>query len=469
MSNHEAGGSAAELGGAPPTNKAGAPGIVARLASVRLTLWLLGILAVAMAVATIIPQKAPDEVYERAFGTLFGPLITQTTLRNVYGAWWFIGAFALLAASLGACSVRRILQSLRSGRSAEGQVTPERVAASQHRDRWQSPRSVEETAAAVTAALRDRGYGVTAAPTTDEDQRGLVGNRGRLAGWAPTVIHIGMILVLAGAAYGRLPSNTYRLVASLAPGESFPVESGKAAFSVRLLEAGSERDSEGRPTRFWARAEILEDGEVVKSKVIEPNHPLRHRGVSVVLQSLPQAGYAVEVAQEETLELVPVVFTHEGAVDMMGTVRRLERPPWIVFIHDFQPGAHGTEGPSARVFIDQSGELSQNWETVGWVNHEGVEYGGLHFRLVSSAQGAQLSLDRDIGVPIVWLGFGVAVLGAILLISVVRSRVIVLVRAKGSGSQVMIGGSGPRVERDLQTALSHVETELGGQLGADKS
>ncbi len=450
MSNHEAGGSAAESGGAPPSNKTASPGIVARLASVRLTLWLLGILAVAMAVATIVPQKAADGVYERAFGTLFGPLIAQTTLRNVYGAWWFIGAFALLAANLGACSVRRIMQSLRSGRSAEGQVTPERVTASQHQDRWQSPRSVDETAAAVTAALRDRGYGVSAAPTAAEGQRGIVGNRGRLVGWAPTLVHIGMILVLVGAAYGRLPSNSYRVVANLEPGESFPVESGKAAFEVRLLEAGSERGSEGNPTRFWARAEILEDGEVIKSDVIEPNHPLRHRGVTVVLQSLPRAGYAVEVAQEDALGLVPVVFTHGGAADMMATIQRLERPPWIVFIHDFRRGGeHGAEGPSARVFIDQSGELSQNWETVGWVNEEGVEYRGLHFRLVSASQGAQLSLDRDIGVPIVWLGFGVAVLGAVLLISVVRSRMIVLVRAKGSGSQVMIGGSGPRVERDL--------------------
>ncbi len=56
-----------------------------------------------------------------------------------------------------------------------------------------------------------------------------------------------------------------------------------------------------------------------------------------------------------------------------------------------------TSPEQRQAIFDQSGELSQNWETVGWVNQKGLEYAGLHFRLVSSAQGAQLSLDRDIG------------------------------------------------------------------------
>jgi cytochrome c biogenesis protein len=397
-----------------------------------------------MAAATVIPQRAPDVVYERAFGMLVGPLIAQTTLRNVYGAWWFIGAFALLAINIAACGVQQIGRLSAPGRQASAEITQDRIAASQCQDRRHSPRSLDETEAAVREALRRRGYAVSARPTQSEDQRGLVGQRGRLVRWAPTMVHIGMVLVLVGAAYGRLPSNSYRAVANLDPGESFPVDVGGSKFAVRLLEAGAERDSEGRPTRFWARAEILAEEKVVKSALLEPNHPLRHRGVSVVLQSLPQTGYAVEVAKEEPLGFVPVLFTPEGAVDMMGTIRRLEEPPWIVFIHDFRDEhahEHGSEGPSARVFVDRSGELSHNWEAVGWVDKDGLDYRDLHFRLVSGPQGAQLSLDRDIGVPIVWL---------------------VLVRAKGSGSQLTIGGSGPRVERDMHSVLTHVETELGG-------
>ena len=43
---------------------------VAALASSRLTLWLLAILMIAMAVATLVPQRAPAEAYLKVFGTL---------------------------------------------------------------------------------------------------------------------------------------------------------------------------------------------------------------------------------------------------------------------------------------------------------------------------------------------------------------------------------------------------------------
>ncbi len=468
MPAYEGRGSAADGGGAPQGIGASSPGFVARLASVRLTLWLLAILGAAMAVATIVPQRAADEVYTRAFGVLIGPLIAQTTLRNVYGAWWFIGAFALLAVSLAACSLQRIARLVGSGRREQGELTQERVTACQRHTRWDGSRGIDETAAAAAEVLRERGYAIRAVPASSDGQRGMVGERGRLAAWAPVLVHVGVILVLVGAAYGRLPSNAYRAVANLEPGQSFPVETGDSGFSVRLLEAGSEHDAEGQPTRFWARAEVVEDGDVVKSATIEPNHPLRFQGVSVVLQSLPQARYAVEVSQDEVLGYVPVALTHGGAVDMMSTIRQLERPPWLVFIHDFRELDEGDPGTlAARVFLDESGELSHNWELVGWVDEEGLEYRGLNFRLVSAAQGAQLSLDRDIGVPVVWLGFAVAVLGALLLVSVRRSRMALLVRERRSGSQVLIGGSGSGVERDLEGTTVSLGTKLGRELNVE--
>jgi cytochrome c biogenesis protein len=445
--------------GAPRPKITAAPGIVERLASVGLTLWLLGILAAAMAAATIIPQKAPAVVYERAFGTLIGPLIAQTTLRDIFGAWWFIGAFALLAVNLAACSLQQSARLLRQNRRDPSEITPEQVMAKQQRARWPAACGLEEAISSLREALRKRGYAVKA--TSAQGQ--IAADRGRLRAWAPVLVHVGMILVLLGAAYGRLPRNTYRTIANLAAGESFMADIGEDAFSVRLLEAGSERDPMGQPTRFWARAEILQGETVVKSAVLEPNHPLRYRGVSVVLQALPQPGYAVAVSPRDSQaqEYVPVVFAQDGTVDMMSTIQRLENPPWVVFVHDFQYAHDGAQhGTAARVFIDQSGELSHNWEPVGWVDQEGLEYSGVRFRLLSQTQGAQLSLDRDLGVPIVWLGFGVIALGAVLLIGMTRRSLIAVVRTKGSRSQVLIGGSGAGVICDLERIAAHMGAKL---------
>jgi cytochrome c biogenesis protein len=465
MTRDEARGSAAGRG-APPTNETRDLRLVDRLASVRLTLWLLAILALASAVATIVPQNARDEVYERAFGTLFGPLITQTTLRNVYGAWWFILAFAVLTAVLAACCVRRLTRMLTQSRRPQGKVRREGISARQNHTRLRLRAGVDDAARAVRQVLGKRRYSIREAAGEREDQRALTGGKGRMASWASVLTHLGMVAVLVGAGYGRLPSNSYREVANLAPGESFAVETAGVAFSVRLLEAGQERDEEGRPERFWARAELVEDGEVIRDHVIEPNHPLRHHWINATLQSLPQSSYLVEVSHGRTQEYVPVALEPHGGVNMMETVRKIEDPPWVVFVHDFRyHDESGAVRPAAKVFADRSGQLTHDWEPIGWVDASGVEHDGVSFRLVPGPQGAQLALDRDVGVPIVWFGFCVLSLGSLLLVTTTTGRrtCVVLIEPRGDGSQVFIGLSGPGANRDIESVSSQVRAELDGE------
>jgi hypothetical protein len=199
----------------------------------------------------------------------------------------------------------------------------------------------------------------------------------------------------------------------------------------------------------------------VKSRLIEPNHPLLYRGVNVVLQSLSSAGYFVEVTKGETTGYVPVVFGLDGAVAMMETVRQLEAPPWIVFIHDFRStDEHGEAGLAAQVFMDPSGQLSHNWERIGWVDEEGLTVEEVHFRLVPGGQSAQLLLDRDIGVPYVWAGFCIIALGGIPLLGLRRRAIVGMVSARGDASSWLSGGSDPGTERDVARVIAGLGVEV---------
>ena len=424
------------------------------MASVRLTLWLLAVLTIGMALATLIPWG----VHRFAW---LEPLVAKTTLRNIYGSWWFIGAFGLLAVNLLACSIQRTGQLLRQGQLPEGPITRAQVLARGHQARWRVPRDGEEVASILVASLHRRGYQVVALPG-ENGHRGLAARRGRLAPWAPVIVHVGMVIVLLGAAWGRLPSHTYRTAAALQPGETFPVTIGEDAFGLRLVDAGAKRDARGQPSDFWARVELMEEGRAVRAETVRPNHPLRYHSVSMVLQSIMPAGYSVEVARGQSRGLVPVVFSEEGVVDMMSTIRRLDDPPWIVFIHDFQEAyEQNPEGPEAKVFIDQSGELSHNWQLVGWVGERGLDYAGTHFRLVRAGSGAQLSLDRDVGVPIVYLGLVVTALGSLLILGGPRRSLVALVAPRGRGSQVLVGLSRSRRGGDGERLLEQLQSELG--------
>ena len=459
LDNEEEG--AASAGGAPSVQRA-RPGVIARLASARLTLWLLAILAAAMALATLIPQNAADEAYLKAFGTLFGPLVIRTILRNIYGSWLFIGAFALLAVNLLACSLQRAGQLLGEAGRAPEQVALADVLSRAERARWRLPQGVDEAAAAMTGLLSRHGYGVLSVPGAEEGQRGLVGRRGRWTPWVPVVVHLGMVVILIGAAWGRLPGHAYQAVAPIATGETFPVTVGEDSFGLRLADAGMKHDAKGAPTDFWAKVEVLEEGKAVRSETVRPNHPLRYHSVTMSLQSVMPIGYAVEVTKGESQGYVPVVFAEQGVVDMMSTVRRLDDPPWVVFIHAFRDtDEQGKADPAAQVFVDQSGELSHSWKPLGWVGAGGSDYAGVHFRLVRAGSGAQLSLDRDVGIPIVFLGFIVIALGSVLVLGGRPSSVVALVSAKGRGSQVVVGASQQGGRRDSQRLLAKLASGLG--------
>ena len=441
---------------------------MARFASVRLTLWLLAILTIAMAVATLIPQNAPTEAYLKVFGTLLGPLIAKTNLRNIYGSWWFIGGFVLLALNLLACTLQRAGQLLRQDRELPTQVTRDQVAARPQQARWRAARGVEETAGAVAAALRQAGYAVSEMRGPDSGSRGLLARRGRLTPWTPVIVHVGMLLVLLGAAWGRWPRHAYQATPTLKSGESFAVQVGDEAFGLRLRDAGTERDRKGNATDYWAKLEVLEEGAVARSTMVRMNHPLRYHGVSVVLSSLSSAGYGVEVSQGEARAVMPIVMSPDGSVNVGESYLLHEDPPMLVVAEALRDrDEHGREAPAALVSLGHMGQAGHDFQPIGWVDQAGREQDGLRFRLVRAGSVATLSLDRDLGVPVVFLGFVVMAMGTLLILGGPRRSALALVSAKGKGAQIIAGLSGAGGSQEVDKLSQYLESEVGAERESD--
>ena len=428
------------------------------MTSVRLTLWLIGLLTVAMAVATLIPQNAPTEAYLKVFGTLFGAGIARSTLRNIYGSWWFVGSFALLALNLLACAIQRTGVLLRQEREAPGPVTRADVEGCGHLARWRIASDVETAARSLAGRLRRMGYAVAEAPGEAEGQRGLVGRRGRLQAWVPVIVHAGMVIVLLGAAWGRWPAHAFHASVPLDAGQTTPIRAGDEAFGLRLVDAGTERDAKGSTSNYWAKVEVLEEGTVVRRATIQSNHPLRYHAVSATLASLSSAGYGVEVSGGEMHEMIPVTQAPDGSVSIRDSYLLLENHTILMVEAVRERDEEGREAPAALVNMGHMDKSGHNFQPIGWVGPEGRDAMGLHFRLVGAGGRATLTLDRDVGVPIVFLGFAVLAGGALLLLTTPRRRVTALVTSRGRGTQVVVGvsptgggGSAERVFRQLET------------------
>ena len=96
------------------------------LTSIRLTVFLLLILAALAVVGTVIPQDQPLGQYIRQYGEGLGMFLYRSGITSLYYSPWFLGPIGLLALNISACLVHGLPRALR--RSFR-RLTPETAAA----------------------------------------------------------------------------------------------------------------------------------------------------------------------------------------------------------------------------------------------------------------------------------------------------------------------------------------------------
>ncbi|HUT74420.1 MAG TPA: cytochrome c biogenesis protein ResB [Armatimonadota bacterium] len=438
----------------------------ARLYSVDLMLWVLGLLIAVMALGTIIPQRAQGEAYQRLLGAPLGKLIAKSSLTDVFGAWWFWALFAVLAASLVACSVQRLGRLLRVGGTQARPLSSAQVRGQRSTATWNLKLGPEAAYERLTQVLQRRGYRVLPVAAEESQERALRARRGGARAWGSLVVHAGVVIVLLGAAYGRLPSRGFDRVAPIATGGTYQVEMGERSFGVRLLDAGTETTPTGEASEYWAKTQVIEHGKVVREYTIRMNRPLRHNGTNIVLSSISSApGYAVEVTRDGEVSYLPIVVDRAGRVDFMRSVKRIGNPPWLVWVRDFRlaPAGDGSEAaPAAQVRVDESGSVSADRRDLGWVGAGGLDYKGAHFELVSAGGGTQVQLGvhRDPGVPIVWGGFILMVMGSLVAFFVTRREFAVILTPQGGRTMITVGASAMGLGPGAQDMVKVLGVEL---------
>ena len=89
------------------------------LTSIRLTVFLLLILAGVAVIGTVVPQGQSSDQYFSRFGEVWGALLWRSGFAWVYFSPWFLGPIVLLAVNILACvvhglpgAIKRTLQPL---------------------------------------------------------------------------------------------------------------------------------------------------------------------------------------------------------------------------------------------------------------------------------------------------------------------------------------------------------------------
>lgn len=273
-----------------------------RLTSIRLTVAVLLTIAAAAVIGTLIPQNKPPAYYQDYFGETLYPVLARLNLPDMYHSLWFQALLLLLALNIIACSLDRVKGVLKIVFSRTPSFSPNAFSQASAT----GPITVEAPLNALRAPYRkllDRQFSRTAEQQTDNDVF-LFAETGRFSRLGVYIVHLSILLLLAGALIGSLFG--FEGYVSLPEGQStdhiFLTGSGKKhdlGFTVRCDAFTVAFHDTGQPKEYRSRLAILETDRLLLEKDILVNKPLRFRGVGIF-----QSSYGTASAKN-----IAVVFT----------------------------------------------------------------------------------------------------------------------------------------------------------------
>ncbi len=255
--------------------------LILKISSLRFAISLIIIIAISSGIGTFIPQGNNKKFYidifddSPIFGFLNGDNVLRLQLDHVYTSFWFLFALILLCISLAACSFRRQIPSLKASLKwieyeSEKKFSKLQLTYSQQIN------EDEDQLSKADLLLKKRGWKTYKFKSHISARRGLIGKVG------PLVVHIGLIVLLIGSAYGSFTSQSKEQY--LLPGESLDLinESTNSKASVRLVDFSIERESDGIPKQFISKLDFSsEDLNLNEIKTAKVNHPIRFKGLTI--------------------------------------------------------------------------------------------------------------------------------------------------------------------------------------------
>lgn len=397
--------------------------LAAWISDLKLAIALLLVIAIASGIGTAIPQRETADLYHRLYdgtpwlGVLRGDAVLNLQLDHVYSSGWFLGLLAWLALSLLLCSWRRQWPALRAALRWIDYRSPRQL----------SKLSLAETVSSDDAAasldnleqrLRQQGWQIRRQEQRLAARKGVPGRVG------PLLVHAGLVVLMLGAAWGALGGR--RAEQFLAPGRTLELmdSRGRSELTLALDNFAVERDPAGRPEQFRSSLRILEGsgaspgdgsperspesspestgpgGQLLRQAEISVNHPLRFRGVTFYQADWGLAAISVQLGRSPVLQLPLQSFPQLGE-QVWGLVlpTRPDGSQPVLLSLGSEQGPVDVFGPDGSLLTSLA------------VGGPPQEVNELPIRVDSVLPASGILLKRDPGVPLVYAGFAIALVG----------------------------------------------------------
>jgi cytochrome c biogenesis protein len=383
------------------------------LSSMRVAMVLMLAIAALGVVGSLVIQAPPGVVDDPAakadwlngirprFGGWTGVMDTLQ-LFQIFNSLVFRILVASLTISLIACSVHRIPGMVRTATKPRVDVGPAFFEHAPQHEAIVARQSAAETQAVVEDVLKARHYRTLA---MEDGVVHVYADRHRWLSFSGLIAHLAIVAVLAGAiiggAFGYRDSNF-----TIAEGSTR--EAGaEAGLSLKLVDFADSYDTTtGAPIDYVSKVIVYKDGQEIDRHDIRVNDPYRYGGTTFYQSSFGSAAVmTIKDASGKTLasEGIPYEWqiTAQKRPLAIYPIRETDQVVWIL-------GTTGGDDAKVKpgqveVQVYKSGETTPLADTV--IDQKtATAVGGLTMTFDRESQYTRLSVARDPGVLLVWLG-----------------------------------------------------------------
>jgi cytochrome c biogenesis protein len=416
--------------------------------SVKLTIFLLILLAIVSIVGTLIKQNAPSSEYIQRYGVGLYEVLNFFNIFDMYHSWWFSAILLLLVINLVACSIHRfpgILSQIFRKSSSEGlEDSMLRTLPYVEKVRISSP-----TEAKVEEEIRSelKKWFRNWKPTETDSAITLYSEKGRFSRLGVYVTHLSILIILIGGLIGS--QFGFKGFVNIFEGETVdqiyvrvkdreipkPLSFSVRCDDFRITYYDLQR-SEKHVKEYTSLLTILEDGKEVLQKTVQVNHPLHHKGLAFYQSSYGAVHNVTLGVQWKNKKEKQLLNTVEGeTVPIPNSDSWIQLLRYVPQIHNFGEGVQlvlfkGNQEPQAFWVLKDLPKFNpQN-------NNDFI----LTFEGVTSKEYTGIQVTKDPGVWIVWAGCGLMILGLIVSFFFSHQRVWVRI-PKESGKEIVLAGS----------------------------
>jgi cytochrome c biogenesis protein len=441
--------------------------------SVRLTLFLLILIALAAIVGTVIPQQdAAGEAVQKLPPALAG-ILKALQLNDLYRSPWFLLLMALLTVNLVVCSLNRLPASLRLYRRRPlpdrpglyDDLPPGQVLAAEG--------TVEDEAARMEQVLK-KAFGSVERKRTDQ-ATWLSGHKGAWSYFGVYVIHAGVLVIILGAVIGALLGfDGYVNIPEGGSADRIELRGGKGVmelgFDVKCDDFDVEFYDSGMPKLYRSDLSFLKGGEIRAKGVLMVNHPLEFDGIHFY-----QSSYGAVPGEA----LLKITNKREQLVKRARQGERFEIDGGKAQVEILRiEGNLMRMGPAVKVGITAGDKALSFWvfkfidaieEQNPMISKQVPQFNpGLYKPYLFKLEGIEtsfytgLKVTRDPGVPVVGAGAFLLVSGFLLTFFSSHRQVFVRLDRKHGKTRICIAG---RCNRDPVKLDREIERIIGSYKG----